>query len=140
MREDLFELSAMVDAVANAAESSVQFVDRQRPDIPDELRPALRQLAEATMDSIRPLIEALGTYFKPKGKMKSIEEYVREVLGSESEADTVEEELTIGLWRTSLPLEQKLHLQQLITAMAEVSDRAEDAADRIAQVSLKTLV
>lgn len=140
LREDLYELGAKVDAVANASESTVQFITRQRPEIPDDLRPVFSELVDASMGSIQPLREALETYFKPKGRIKSVKEHVHEVRRGESRSDAVEKVLTERIFGASIPLGQKLHLQQLIMVMAKVADRAENAADRLEQVSLKSLV
>ena len=83
--------------------------------------------------------EGLETFFNPKGKMKSVRDNVREVRAKESASDAVEKALTQAIFRDPLPLERKLHLQQTVEALAEISDRAEDAADRLEQVGLKSL-
>lgn len=140
LREDLYELNHRVDAVANAAESAVQFLSRQQPDIPEALRPDFRQLTEAAAAAMQPLAEAIDAYFKPKGKVKSIRESAHEVQKRESAADVIEENLTRAIFATSLPLERKLHIQRAVEVVAKLADRAENAADRLQQVSLKSLV
>jgi len=58
------------------------------------------------------LIAALETYFRPKGKIKSVQELVQEMQEKESSSDTVEQNLTLEIFRASLAPDQKLHLQQ----------------------------
>lgn len=140
LREDLYELLATVDDVANAAETAIQFVQRQRPAIPNDLVAVFRELIEASMTTIAPLAESLDTFFKPKGKIKSVREHVREVSGGESVADEVENRLTHDVFVSSLTLAEKMHLRDFIQVIVQVSDRAENAADRLEQVSLQSLV
>lgn len=140
LREDLYELLATVDDVANAAETAIQFVQRQRPAIPNDLVAVFRELIEASMTTIAPLAESLDTFFKPRGKIQSVREHVREVSGGESVADEVENRLTHDVFVSSLTLAEKMHLRDFIQVIVQVSDRAENAADRLEQVSLQSLV
>jgi uncharacterized protein Yka (UPF0111/DUF47 family) len=72
--------------------------------------------------------------------MDVVREHTKEVGHQESIVDTNEWDLTNLVFLSSaLDLSQKAHLKQCIDTIVEVSDRAEDAADQLELVTLKTV-
>ena len=89
LREDVFQLVEALDDIADASESCVDFFSNQRPEIPDEFAADFRKLVKAAEKNFAPLEEAVGAYFKPKGKLKDLREHCSKVGSEESKTDGV---------------------------------------------------
>lgn len=139
IRGDVYGLIESVDHVVNGAEACADFFLMQRPDIPADLREPFSEIAGESFKMAKPLAKALSTYFKPKGKAKEIRERVKKVSDQESVVDAKEWALSRAIFRSSLDLSQKMHLQAALDRIADVADRAEDAAERVELVSLKSI-
>lgn len=141
LRDDLYELSNEIDEIANAAETCVQFLTRQHPYVPEDLRRGFHELTRTSLETIEPLIAALSTYIRPNGEIKNVRNHTHSVRDQEFDADTIEKSLTHRIFASStLDLSQKLHLEHAVETIARVSDRVEHTAERLEQLSLKSIV
>ena len=140
IRGDIYSLIDSLDSVPNAAEACCRFLVSQRPQIPDALSQQFSTLAHSTFDILDPLDKAVRRFFKPKGKIDDIREHTKEVGAQEAEVDRLEWELTTALFNDStLDLANKMHTRHAISRIVEMSDRAEDCAEQLELVALKSV-
>ena len=141
VREDIYKLVESIDKVANAGEACCDFFSNQRPSIPDELKPQFAAISKESLGIIIPLKLAVICFLRGECKMEVVREHSKEVGLQESVVDKNEWDLTKAIFVSpSLDFSHKIHLKQCLNTIAEVSDRAEDAADQLELVSLKTMV
>lgn len=140
IRGDLFRLIQGVDAIANKCEDAWEFFATQNPEIPSQYAAAFVEVIDAMMLTVTALHRALSIYFKPKGKIKSVREEAQEVAKGESRVDEMEWNLTQRLFNSDMDLANKMHLKRGLTMICDISDCAEDAADEVDVVSMKSVV
>jgi uncharacterized protein Yka (UPF0111/DUF47 family) len=68
-----------------------------------------------------------------------VRELARAVGAIESKVDKIEWQLTKEIFTSSLEHSRMLHLRLCLDDIVEISDRAEDAADRLELVTLKSV-
>ena len=140
IREDIHRLVESLDRVANAAEACCDFFLNQRPVIPDSLNSQFLAAAEESLGTITPLKEAVLCYLKGECPIEVTRHHAKEVSLKESEVDKIEWDLTKAIFTSPLDYAHKIHLKLCLNSIVEVSDRAEDAADHLELVTLKTVV
>ena len=140
IREDIYKLVESIDKVANAGEACCDFFSNQRPSIPEELKSQFVGISQESLGIITPLKLAVACYLKGECKSDVVRGYTKEVGLQESVVDKSEWDLTKAIFISSLDHSHKIHLKQCLNTIVEVSDRAEDAADQLELVSLKTMV
>lgn len=140
IRGDIHGLVENIDRVANGAEDCCDFFMMQRPEIPAEMREAFDEIAHESFKIAKPLMKAVVIYFKPKGELADLHAQVKKVSDQESIVDTKEWDLARQIFRSSLDLSQKIHLKGALDHIVEVTDRAEDAAERLDLASLKSVL
>lgn len=139
VREDIHRLVGSIDRVANAAENCCDFFLNQRPQIPDSLKSQFLAVAQESLGNLRPLNVAVLDYFNRKCPIEVTRQNVKQFAGRESNVDKMEWNLTKDIFTSPLDHIHKIHLKQCLNSIAEVSDRAEDAADQLELVTLKTV-
>jgi predicted phosphate transport protein (TIGR00153 family) len=141
VREDIYKLVEAIDKVANAGEACCDFFSNQRPSIPEELKPQFLAISKESLGIITSLKLAVMCFLRGECKIEVVREHSKEVGLQESVVDKMEWDLTKAIFiSASLDFSHKIHLKQCLNTIAEVSDRAEDAADQLELVSLKTMV
>jgi predicted phosphate transport protein (TIGR00153 family) len=140
IRGDLFRLLSEVDKIANCVESSLDFVDQQRPSSVEEYRTDFKSILDLTGDCFHALRHALEAYFDPKVDIDELRTHASAVSQIESTIDGVQCSLTSAIFQSDLPLPEKLHLAQLLGLIVSVSDQAENAADELELLSLKSII
>lgn len=139
MRGDIYSLIDAFDRVPNAAEACATFFVSQKPEIPDEFVGSFRQLLTDSLGVVNPLVRAVRTFFEPKGQTDEIRSLVEEVSIEESKVDELEWALTNAIFDAEIELARKLHLRDAIRRIVHISDRAEDAGDRLGHVAVKSV-
>ncbi len=140
MRADIASLFESIDRVPNAAEACTKFFYGERPNVPDELRARFRAIASESFDVIKPLTQAGLGFFRAKGKVDAIREAARQIGVEEARVDALELSLTAAIFEsTSLSLAEKNHLRRSLSKIVEIADRAEDAADTLLLIALKSI-
>ncbi|MGD2270305.1 MAG: DUF47 family protein [Desulfobacterales bacterium] len=139
IREDIYKLVESIDKVANAAEACCDFLLNQRPSIPDDLKPQFTIVGQESMSIIDPLKKAVSCFLRKKCSMEKVRQYAQEVGFLESDVDKSEWDLTKAIFTSSLAFSHKIHLKNCLNSIVEVSDRAEDAADQLELVALKSM-
>lgn len=140
IRGDIHNVVERIDKVCDAAEASCDFFLDQRPEIPEHLKPQFLQVARESFGIIVPLKEALENYLGERGKVKVIREKAKQVGIKESDVDKLEWDLTRDIFTSSLDWGHKVHIRQCLETIVEISDRAEDAADQLELVVIKSRV
>lgn len=139
LREDIYKLVESLDKVANAGEACSNFFLNQRPRIPEHLNAQFHAVVKESLGIVEPLKEAVFCFLKGECTVDTVREYARDVGMKESEVDRIEWDLTKAIFVSSLEHSQKMHLKLCLDAIVEVSDRAEDAADQLELVTLKSM-
>jgi len=127
-REDYLALVAMVDEVANQAETAISLIVLTRPKIPTFLQDDIMELAKGSAKTFEPLREALAYL---SGDITKVMEVTDRIGKLEQTVDNIEWEATKKVYKSDLPLAEKSELRELINSIAKVSDLTEDAAERL---------
>ncbi|MBW1963242.1 MAG: DUF47 domain-containing protein [Deltaproteobacteria bacterium] len=140
LREDIYRLVESVDEVANAAEHCCDFFLNQRPQIPEQLKVMFLAAVQESLGIINPLKHSILCFLKGECPIEVSRQHAKEVGLKESDVDHIEWDLTKDIFTSSLDFSHKIHLKLCLDAIAKVSDRAEDAADQLDLVILKSMV
>lgn len=140
IRGDIYNLVERIDKVCNAAEACCDFFLDQRPGIPEEFKPQFLRVARESFSIFAPLREALENYLGEGSKVEVIREKAKQVGITESDVDKIEWDLTREIFTSSLDWGHKVHLRLCLDTIVEISDRAEDAADRLELAVIKSRV
>ena len=140
MRADIFGLFEAIDGIPNASEACCRFFHSERPDIPEEFRERYLLLATLSFGAFQPLRKSVHRFFKPKkNKMGSIRAGTEEISVEEKRVDEAEIELTSAIFASDLDLARKMHLRRALGRIVEISDRAEDTAERLLLIAMKAI-
>ncbi|MCB1094047.1 MAG: DUF47 domain-containing protein [Verrucomicrobiae bacterium] len=141
MRGDIYSIIDSLDHVPNAAEACCNFFTSQTPDIPDDFVAAYLETSRASFGIITELSEVVTSFFKPKGKIDAIREHAKGVGTQESAVDGMEWETTVRIFECpTIDLAHKIHLKTALDRIGHISDRAEDAAEYIELVAMKSIL
>jgi predicted phosphate transport protein (TIGR00153 family) len=127
-RRELLEVIESVDRLANAAESALDYLLFQKPDIPEEIRPTLVEIVEESggiSDDVTQLITSL--FHDTRG----VHDVSQRIEQREGAVDVLERSAIKTLFKLELDLAYKLQIDGLIEQLVELSDRAEDLSDRV---------
>ncbi len=139
LREDVYKLVESLDRVANAAEKCCDTFLNQRPEIPKELKSLYADIVRTSLGIGEPLKNAVLCYLRGICPVEVSREHAKEVGLAESNVDSMEWDLTKKIFSSKLSYGHKVHLRRCLDNIASVSDRAEDSADQLELVTLKTM-
>ena len=140
LREDIYKLVESMDMVANSAEKCCDFFLNQRPVIPDFLKLEYLEAVKESLGVSAPLKHALICYLKGLCPIEVSRQHARDIGLIESKVDQIEWDITKKIFSSDLDHSHKIHLKLCLDTIVEVSDIAEDAADRLELVTLKSMV
>jgi predicted phosphate transport protein (TIGR00153 family) len=140
LREDIYKLVESFDMVANSAEKCCDFFLNQRPVIPDFLKLEYLEAVKESLGVSAPLKHALLCYLKGLCPIEVSRQHARDIGLLESKVDQIEWDVTKKIFSSDLEYSHKIHLKLCLDTIVEVSDIAEDAADRLELVTLKSMV
>jgi len=140
LREDIYRLVEAVDEVVNEGETCSDFFLNQRPVIPGELKVMFQAAVQESLGIVSPLKHSIMCFLKGECPIAVSRQHAQEVGLKESDVDEIVWDLTKEIFTSSLEYSHKIHLKLCLDAIARVSDRAEDAADQLDLVILKTMV
>jgi predicted phosphate transport protein (TIGR00153 family) len=139
IREDIYRLVESIDTVANAAEKCCDFFLNQRPAIPDGLKNQFRETVRESLSVGKMLEDAVQCYFKGVCPIEVSRHHSKDIGVKESEVDRIEWDLTKEIFTSDMDFAHKIHLKRCLSRIAEISDLAEDAADQMDLVILKSM-
>ena len=141
MRGDIYGIVESLDKVPNAAEACCSFIASQTPEIPDEFKESYLKLTRESFGIVAELSKVVKGFFKPKGKIDAIREHAQAVGEQESVVDGIEWDTTVRIFNSSsIDLAHKIHLKSALNRIVHVSDRAENAAEYIELVAMKSVL
>lgn len=127
-RGDILGLLETTDRVPNQAEAVVWMLKTHHIVIPEAFRGGIWELADICHRCVKALLEGQRQLF---ADFTNATEAVGKVDELESKADGIEAQLIEQVFTSKLEGTEKLLLRDLIQSLASVSDKAENAADRI---------
>jgi predicted phosphate transport protein (TIGR00153 family) len=136
-RSDIHEFVEQLDRIADRAEETCDFLLGQRPELPVEFAEHLRQIPIRTQEAFSALHDAVTTFFST-GDERVIREKLKVVGVTESDIDDMEWKLTREVFTSNLPLASKIHINQFIETLTEISDQIEDTGDRLELLHIGT--
>ncbi|MHC5036875.1 MAG: DUF47 domain-containing protein [Planctomycetota bacterium] len=133
-REDYVVLAELVDGVANKAETVIDDLVLEKPAFPESLHEPILDLARTSVSAFGHLRKALEALYE---KMDEVPKLTAEVSRMEGEVDLKEWEILTVIFEMDLDLAQKILLRDTIRAIGSITDRMENAADRMALMVVK---
>jgi len=140
LREDVYKLVESLDMVANAAEKCCDAFLNQRPVIPESLKQDFLTIIIVSTGVIEPLKHALVCYLKGLCPMEVSRQHAKDVGLIESKVDSMDWDLTKKIFSSDLMYSHKLHLKICVEHIADITDKAEYAADYLEVVALKAMI
>jgi hypothetical protein len=140
IREDIYKLVECIDMVANSAEKCCDFFLNQRPEIPDFLKPDYLEVTQESFGVNVALKYALLCYLKGICPVEVARQHSKEIGLLESKVDKMEWDITKKIFSSDLGYSHKIHLRLCLESIVSISDLAEDAADRLELVTLKSMI
>jgi uncharacterized protein len=141
LREDIYRLVESIDNVANAGEKCCDFFLNQRPVIPGALKVMFTAAVQESLGIIKPLKNSVTCFLKGECPIEVSRQHAREVGMKESDVDRIEWDLTKEIFTLEdIDFSRRAHLKLCLNAIAEVSDQAENAADQLDLVILKSMI
>jgi predicted phosphate transport protein (TIGR00153 family) len=139
IRADIYQLIESIDMVANAAEKCCDCFLNQRPVIPDFLIPDYLEIVKESLGVGVPLKHAVLCYLEGICPIEVARQHSKQIGILEATVDKMEWDITMKIFSSELDYSHKLHLRICLDKIVKVSDLAEDAADRLELVTLKSI-
>ena len=127
-RGDILGLIEAMDKVPNQAEAAVRMILNQHIPLPADLAPDIVNMVRTSCRCVEELVNAVRGLFS---NFIQATVYVGKVDELESEVDRVEENLIDRIFSGGEEGYVKILLRDLVRRIANISDRAENAGDRV---------
>ena len=134
IRGDVLGLLENMDTVINSEKKSLTQFSVEMPVIPAEYDEDYLALAAVCMNSAESLVTAVRAFFHDFNMVKN---YLHKVYFFEKEADKISDRLKRRIFASELDLSQKIHLRYFALHIEDISDHAEDVADRLGISTIK---
>lgn len=134
-RGDIFSLLEDLDKVPNKIEDVANFIALIGPEVPPVLHEDLEEIIKLTVKCVSNLTGATQQLFK---NLKKAHEEAHTVEEIETEIDKLERRLIRRIFQMDdIPYGQKMLLRELVMSLCGISDRAENASDKIEITAIK---
>ena len=139
IREALYVAVDAVDNVANEAETTGDILTLVEPKIPTEIKQDIRKMGELTVECMGKLREGVYNLF----------ENIKIVFDLMKEVDRLEEEVDKYVWKILIKIfkelrirkfSERLMLREFVLHINNITNRMEDASDKIEIIALKLVV
>lgn len=140
IRADVHDLVEFVDKIADSTYKYSSFLINQTPAIPEQFEAQFLEIFALGATTFHELRKALKDYFKPKGKIESLHDHVKQVGQLESEIDQKQAKLEREIFASDLELAHKLHLSQFVSLSVDLSDRSERVSDLLESAVMRSVV
>ncbi len=134
MRGDVLGLLEHLDNLIDVAKETLTQFSIEVPDIPIELAEDFSNLGISTVQAGEELVTAVRAFFRELSRVK---DHVHKVYFFEKETDRIASNLKMKIFRRDMDLSRKMHLRDVATNVAKISDEAENVADRLAIYTIK---
>ena len=127
-RGDILGLLETMDKVPNQAEATVRMLLTHHITLPPEMRPQILEMIDVSGRCVRALLDGAEKLFTD---FTNATIAVGKVDQLESDVDHMQADLIERIFAGDLPGIEKLLLRDLVRYIGHISDRAENAGDRI---------
>ena len=133
-RADVLSLLEGLDKISNKYESALYALEIERPHIPDFLNHDILSLVATVTDCVEALVVSARSFFANG----VVESSLHKVMFFEKEADKQGTMLKHKIFDApKMDLAQKMHLRDMERLIEEISDIAEDEADKLTILCVK---
>ena len=133
-RGDIMNVLEAIDKVPNSAETILSAMETERIYVPEEFKPSFLELVESNMEAFHFLMKTAEALFTdPKQTLY----FEKEVDIRESASDRIERKLISEIYDTDMEKADKIILRDLVNRISAISDRAENAADRLGLTAIR---
>lgn len=134
VRGDILGMLEALDQIPNKCESVLYQICLQNMSIPEEHIKEFKNIVRVNIESYRSLSEAIHHLFND---ISQVRPSINQVDAKESESDNIERRIIKSLFNSSLDKADKILLKELCLEIGAISDRAENAGDRINIIAIK---
>ena len=134
MRGDVLGLLESMDAVINSEKKTLLQFSVEMPEIPADLGPDFLALTDVSMSAAQEMVTAVRAYFHDFNMVKNS---LHKVYFHEKEADKISDRLKRHIFTSAPDLSHKIHLRYFALHIENISDYAEDVADRLTISTIK---
>lgn len=136
-RGDVLGLIETADKVLNFMDMTLQQFSVEVPRILPELHPLYIDLAGASAEAVKAMVEALRAYFRD---VSGVRDHINKVIFYEKEADRIADKIKRTAFRSGEMLCRKIHMRYFAYHIEYISDVAEDVCDRVSIAAIKRLM
>ena len=136
-RGDVLGLLENLDQLMNLYEGSLWSLSIEKPTISEEYKGDFMALVDLGVQCVEALVLASRAFFR---NINAVGDHNHKVMFFEKEADKVSTKLKRSIFESDQELSQKMHLRYFVEEIDNVSDWAEDVADRLAIYTIKRTV
>ncbi len=133
-RGDVLGLLENIDEIINTEKKTLSQFSVEKPAIPADLNPQYQELANTCVAGAEALVAASRAFFRDT---KAVHDHLHKVYFYEKEADRLSDRLKREIFARDLDLAHKIHLRYFSLHIEDVSDEAENVADRLAISTIK---
>ncbi len=133
-RGDVLGLLESLDNVIDTAKETLFQFDVEIPEIPKQFNDSFIKLSNFSVKAAEAIVASSRAFFND---LNSVKNHIHKVYFFEKEADKTSNELKREIFRTDLKLSHKIHLRYFAYHVEQISDRAEDVADRLSIYTIK---
>ena len=134
IRGDVLGLLENMDNVINGEKKTLIQFSVEGPDIPAEYHRDYLALAEVATNAADALVSAARAFFH---HFNMVADHLHKVYFFEKEADKISDRLKRAIFHSGLELSRKIHLRYFALHIEDISDHAEDVADRLGISTIK---
>jgi len=136
-RSDVWGLLEHTDDVLDTMKETIEQLDIENPQIPAELNDSFIELTEQSVKAAEEMVKAARAFFK---NLQAIKDHLHKIYFYEKEADRLGNNLKRRAFKMDIDLSWKNHLRYFVQNIQNVSDQAEDVADRLTIYSIKRTI
>lgn len=133
-RGDILGMLEALDLVPNQCESVLFQIWTQNMTVPEQFTQEVQQLVKVNIESYGLLCQTMRDLF---GKVHRIANGASLITEKESESDQIERELIRAIFASQMDKADMILLKELVLQIGAISDRAENASDRLRNVAVK---
>ena len=136
-RSDVLRLLEHLDELIGMYQGNCYRLSIQKPNFPIEFHYDLKNLTETVVNCVESLCLTVRSFFKD---IKNVRDNAHKVTFYEKESDVQYSLLARKIFETTLPLDQKIHLQYFVERIDRICDQAEDIADEVQIYAIKRTI
>jgi predicted phosphate transport protein (TIGR00153 family) len=133
-RGDVLSLLEDLDSLLDALKSTLLGITIERPDVPEETKKEFTELISVVVKSVESTVLASRAFFTD---INSVRDHIHKIGFYEREADKVAIGMKKNIFNSSLPLDRKMHIRDLVDAIDVLADEAENVGDRLSIYTIK---